>query len=129
MTTDHTHHRTGDPETAKTVGDKLIRIGAYAGAAIAIITLVIMIFVAGDRYGFTPCVQARTVPLLQSHEKNDSAKWKDNEIDHKEIRSLVRQEFRVIMVYTKANMSEHAKQIAADELVNDTTISPELKIQ
>jgi hypothetical protein len=113
----------------KTFGDKLLRIGAYAGAITAIVVLSVMAFVAGDKYGATPCIQTRALPLIIKHEKNDSAKWIDNEKKHDEIRSLVKQEFRVIMVYTKAGMSERAKQQANDELVNDTTISPELKNQ
>jgi hypothetical protein len=111
----------------KTLGDKVIRAGAIAAAVTAIVALSVMAFVAGDKYAATPCIQNRALPLIISHEKRDSVKWIDNEKKHEEIRSLVKQEFRVIMVYTKAGMSERAKQQAKDELVNDTTISPELK--
>lgn len=126
---DHTHRRSGDPELPKTFWSKIKGAGAIAAAVTAILVLAGIIFAAGDRYGYTPSIQARALPLLQNHEKCDSSKWLENEKNHEEIRSLVKQEFRVIMVYTKAGMSEKARQQAADELVNDTTISPELKIQ
>jgi hypothetical protein len=116
-------------KTPKAIGDKLIRIGSIAGSITAIILLIVMVLVASDKYGMTPAVQARSAPLIEKHEKNDSLKWRQNDRDHEEIRSLVHQEFKVIMVYTKAGMSEKALQKASDELVNDTTIAPGLKLQ
>jgi hypothetical protein len=129
MITSHEHRRSTDPETPKSWEKKLKRFGAICGSGMAILALLTTIFIAGDKYALTPGVQARTLPLILTHEHNDSVKWVENEQRHKEIISFTKQEFKVIMIYTKAGMSERARREAQDAIVNDSTIEPELKNQ
>lgn len=113
----------------KSLGDKFVRWGAIAGAAIAIVALAGIIFAAGDKYGASPYIQKCAIPLIQKHEREDSVKWAANDREHCSIRDQNSQQFRVIMAYIKAGLSEEAKRRANDQIVNDTTISPVLKLQ
>lgn len=113
----------------KTFTDKVIRWGAIAGAISAMLVLVAVIFAAGDKYGAAPYVRERALPLLKAHECADSVKWVNVDKKIKSVEDLSMQQFKVMTVYIKASMTEEAKRRASDELVNDTTIHPILKMQ
>jgi hypothetical protein len=116
-------------QSKKSLGDRLLRAGSIAGSVSAILILAGTIIFIADKYATGPYVQKQAAPLIEKVEAANSVKWKANDSIHGELRSLISQEFKVIMVYQKASMTEKALQKAGDELVNDSSISPVLKMQ
>lgn len=127
MSVTHTHRRWNDSKGPRSPERWLLRFGAGAGAVMVILALAALIFTAGDRYGIAPYVRNRALPLVDTYKKEDSVRWKQNDKEHLETNNRIRQQFTVLITYQKSAMTEKEILKANDLLVNDTTISPELK--